>query len=432
VFPHVRGEIIAESIQTMSRTLLLQLARLGDAIQSLPVITSLHTKFPEQQIDLLCASPMVPLGRLFPGIHSVFPWEGERWHSFSRILNRSSEQQLEAARQYLTDLAFPDYSLAYNLNNHPRSILASHLLSDRVMGAGEQGPLNPNLPPWVAYLRQVANDRGTNRIHLADAFCGVCGVKPPMAVPTIRTDTVDLPSDLAQIVNDGSLGRIGIVLGAGDADRRVPLATWRCLIEACVEHLPNCLVLLIGGSGEREAALALEDQLSPQYLSRILNCVGRTTLPQLAHVFNRCQWVIGSDTGPLHLGVACGARAIGWYFSRARVHETGPYGVGHYVWQQQKSVILKNREAQGLGQEQELPCSWPVMETIQLMLDERVGECSSDWNLWTSHRDEWGMFYTNRGKADDMVLHRKETWERLSVLGSHQEALLMPREMIAG
>ena len=61
--------------------------------------------------------------------------------------------------------------------------------------------------------------------------------------------------------------------------------------------------------------------------------------------------MIGSDTGPLHLGVACGARAIGWYFSRARVHETGPYGVGHYVWQHQKSVILKNREAQGLGQE---------------------------------------------------------------------------------
>jgi hypothetical protein len=114
------------------------------------------------------------------------------------------------------------------------------------------------------------------------------------------------------------------------------------------------------------------------------------------------------------------------------VHETGPYGVGHYVWQHQKSVILKNREAQGLGQEQELPCSWPVMETIQLMQDERVGECSSEWNLWTSHRDEWGMFYTNGDKSDDMVLHRKETWERLSVLGSHQEALLMPREMIAG
>jgi hypothetical protein len=142
--------------------------------------------------------------------------------------------------------------------------------------------------------------------------------------------------------------------------------------------------------------------------------------------------VIGSDTGPLHLGVACGAQAIGWYFSRARVHETGPYGVGHYVWQHQKSVIFKNMEAQGFGQERELPCSWPVMETIQLMVDEQVGECSLEWNLWTSHRDEWGMFYTNGGKSDDMVLQRKETWERLSALRSHQDAVFMPREMITG
>jgi ADP-heptose:LPS heptosyltransferase len=416
----------------MSQALILQLARLGDAIQSLPVITSLHTHFPEQQLDLLCAAPLVPLGQLFPGIHGVYPWEGEKWHSFSAMSNPDGEQQLEAAGRYLTDLAFPDYSLAYNLNNHPRSILASHVLSERVIGAGYQGPLNPSCPPWVGYLQKVARERGNNRIHLADAFCGLSGVKPPVVVPTIQACDSGLPSDLVQIANDSSLVRIGIVLGAGDVDRRVPLATWRRLIEACVHHLPHCLCVLIGGAGEREAALALEDQFSPLYLSRILNCVGRTTLPQLAQVFNRCQWVIGSDTGPLHLGVACGARAIGWYFSRARVHETGPYGVGHYVWQHRSSAIFKNIEVQGLRQKQELPYSWPVMETIQLMLDERVGECSSEWNLWTSHRDEWGVFYTNEGKSDDMVLQRKETWERLSALGSHQDAFLMPREMIAG
>jgi len=416
----------------LPRTLIIQLARLGDLLQSLPVLSSLREKFPDRSYDLLCPLPLVCLGELFPGIQQTIPWNGEDWHVLATGCDRTLTQAFPQTVEYFSRFPSIPYSLAYNLNNHPRSILAAHLLSEGVVGAGEQGPVNPSLPPWVAYLRQVAGDRGTNRIHLADAFCGVCGVKPPMAVSTIQADNVDLPSELAQIVNDGSLKRIGIVLGAGDADRRVPLATWRCLIEACVEQLPNCLVLLIGGAGEREAALALEDQFSPQYLSRILNCVGRTTLPQLAHVLNRCQWVIGSDTGPLHLGVACGARAIGWYFSRARVHETGPYGVGHYVWQYQKSAILKNKELQGLDQEQELPCSWPVMETIQLMLGAQVGECSSEWDLWTSHRDEWGMFYVDGGKSDDMALQRKETWQRLSALGSRQDALLMSREMIAG
>jgi len=398
----------------MPQTLLLQLARLGDLIQSLPVISSLHTKFPEHVLDLLCAAPLAPLGRLFPGIQRVFPWEGEQWHSFSRLSDRVDEQQLEAATVYLAGLAFPDYTLAYNLNNHPRSILAAHLLSERVVGAGDQGPLHPHHPPWVEYLRQVARERGANRIHLADAFCGVCGVRPPTVVPILEAPDSGLPSDLAHIVDDSSLVRIAIVLGAGDADRRVPIATWRCLIEACADHLPNSLCVLIGGAGEREAALALEDQLSPPYLSRILNCVGRTTLPQLVDVLNGCQWVVGSDTGPLHLGVACGARAIGWYFSRARVHETGPYGVGHYVWQHQECVSSKNMDAPGLMSDQMHPASWPVMETIQLMLDEQVGGRSLAWDLWTSDRDEWGMLYTPHENPDTAISRRRETWERLS------------------
>jgi heptosyltransferase-1 len=416
----------------MSRALLIQLARLGDLIQSLPVLTSLHTHISEQPVDLLCPELLVPLGRLFPNIQRVYPWEGERWHTLATMSGGDKERLIEAAEHYVADCAFPPYAVAYNLNNHPRSIVASHLFSERVVGAGDQGPLDPNLPPWVAYIRQVARDRGTNRIHLADAFCGVCGVPPPNMVPAIQANHADSPSDIGQILNDPSLVKVGIVLGAGDADRKVPLATWRRVLEACVDHVPNCLCVLIGGAGEREAALALEDQLSSHYRSRLLNCVGRTTLPQLAHVFNRCQWVVGSDTGPLHLAVACGARAIGWYFSRARVHETGPYGVGHYVWQHQEGEILKQRETSSFTKEPRLPGAWPVMETIQLIVDDHVDESLPDWKLWSSHRDEWGMFYTNMGKSDEALLQRQDLWERLTDASSHLHGFPLSSGSVAG
>jgi ADP-heptose:LPS heptosyltransferase len=397
----------------MSRALLIQLARLGDLIQSLPVITSLHTRFPDQPLDLLCAPPLVPLARLFPFIERVYPWEGEQWRALSMISTMDCGQQLEAADRYLSDLAFPDYSVAYNLNNHPRSIVAAHLLSERVIGAGDQGPLHVTLPAWVAYLRQVAADRGSNRIHLADAFCGICDMKPPMTVSTIPTDHVELPPALSRLIQNDSLQRIGIILGAGDADRRVPLATWRSLIEACVADLPKSIVLLLGGPGEREAGLALETQLSSHLLPRIHNCVGRTTLPELAQVFNHCQWIIGSDTGPLHLAVACGARVIGWYFSRARVHETGPYGVGHYVWQYQKGGHPASNEAHCVKSQSQLPCSWPVMETLQIIQNQRGDENTSEWELWNSNCDEWGVFYTNGEKSEISGESRAEVWRRL-------------------
>jgi len=416
----------------MPRSLLLQLARLGDLIQSLPAISSLHSSFPDQLFDLLCSAPLTSIGKLFPGIQGVYPWEGERWHDLAIMDGVDQGRFVIAAEQYLADCAFPRYSVAYNLNNHPRSVLASHLLSDRVVGAGDQGPLHLSLPPWVAYLRQIANDRGTNRIHLADAFCGVCEVNPPAVVPTIEATHVDLPTDLAHMVNDGSWERVGIVLGAGDGDRRVPIAVWRQFIEACIDQLPNCLCVLIGGLGEREAALALEDQLPPSYLSRLFNCVGRTSLPQLAHVFNRCQWVVGSDTGPLHVGVACGARAIGWYFSRARVHETGPYGVGHYVWQYRPGTDPGKLGGQDLNGLPQPPGSWPVRETLQLIQGQHESANASEWELWKSYRDECGMFYMNGEQPDSAVPQRKIIWEQLSAPSGNRDLNVGRHSHMAG
>ena len=63
---------------------------------------------------------------------------------------------------------------------------------------------------------------------------------------------------------------------------------------------------------------------------RLWDATGRTTLSQLATTLKRCDWAVGADTGPLHLAAAVGTSAMGFYFSRARVHETGPYGQGHW------------------------------------------------------------------------------------------------------
>ena len=398
----------------MSRALLIQLARLGDLVQSLPVLTSLHSVYPEQTVDLLCPSPLVSLGELFPCVDRVYPWKGGEWHELASTKLANCEQRLERAKRYLSECAFPTYSLAYNLNNHPRGMLAAHILSDLVVGPGEYGPLNPTLPSWAGYLRQIAQDRGKNRVHLADAFCGLCQVLPPSHIPCLRTTGVQLPLGLERIVNDPSSMLVGIVLGTGDADRRIPLSVWQDLIVACTEWIPQCYLFMIGGEGEREAALALEHNLPAKYMNRVVNGCGRTSLPQLVGILNRCKWVVGSDTGPLHLGAICGARVIGWYFSRARVHETGPYGIGHYVWQYKSGQPRESRNDHRARIARSFSNHWPVMETVNLLREEQVDSIKAEWDLWTSHHDEWGAFYTQNGKADEAVHQRKEIWKALT------------------
>jgi len=400
----------------MSRALLIQLARLGDLVQSLPVLTSLHSAHPEQTLDLICPSPLVSLGELFPCVDRVYPWKGGEWAELASSKMLNGAQGLIQAKHYLSEVFVQNYSMAYNLNNHPRGILAAHLLSDRVVGPGENGPLNSTLPPWAGYLRQIAGNRGNNRVHLADAFCGLCQVLPPSDIPYLKAPEVQLPLELELIVNSQSSKNVGIILGAGDVDRRIPLSVWQDLIVACAELIPQSYLLLIGGEGEREAALALEHRVPARYVNRVVNCCGRTSLPQLVRILSRCSWVVGSDTGPLHLGAMCGARAIGWYFSRARVHETGPYGIGHYVWQHERGQCRESVDESGERTERLSSDNWPVVETVNLMVGEQVSSTKNEWALWTSHRDEWGVFYTRDDKVDEPVLQRKDTWKTLSHL----------------
>ena len=395
----------------MPRRLLIQLARLGDLLQSLPALSVLQKTHSDSSFDLLCPLPLVTLGALFPGIDNVIPWNGEEWHLLATGWDGRFDHSLPQAIEYFSRFPSTSYSVAYNLNNHPRSILAAHLLSGHVVGAGDQGPLNRSLPPWVGYLRQVAHERGNNRIHLADAFCGVCGVKPPAVMPGLQSSDMQLPSDLAQLVADPSLLTMAIVIGAGDADRRVPLSVWQEFIQSCTERIPNCRLLIIGGSGERESSLVLEHNLADHVRNQVINFCGRTSLPQLASFFEHCQWVVGADTGPLHLGVACGARAVGWYFSHARVHETGPYGEGHWVLQAESSQGATSVNREGFYAAN--PVQWPVRESLDLIVDENCRSVLDGWKVWKSHRDSLGVFYSELGHPPISGVERERTWQRL-------------------
>src|SRR5690606_23675272 len=112
-----------------------------------------------------------------------------------------------------------------------------------------------------------------------------------------------------------------------------------------------------------------------------------------------------SDTGPLHLGTMCGARVIGWYFSRARVHETGPYGKGHFVWQHTAGAMKDSFDT---------PQHWPVRETVQLMQEDQELPAHYEWELWISQQDEWGTYYTRKPYSDDAAIERKGTWAALT------------------
>ncbi len=394
--------------RSSERALLVQLARLGDLVQSLPAYAALQERG-RYSLDILCAASLAPVASLFPMIGRVHAWDGAQWRAWSEALMGGNHAALEQARSWVEEVAPQPYSVAFNLNQHGRAIAVAHLLASRVVGPGTRGAVDAWLPPWGRYLREVAHARGPNRVNLADAFCGLCGVRPPAVPPRLSPSDAALPAACEPIGRRDGLW-VAVVVGAGDAERTIPAAVWTRVITHFLEAASNGQVVLVGaGAAERARAQAIQDGLSALELGRIWDTTDRLTLRQLSACLPRCTWVLGADTGPLHLGVALGVRAIGWYVARARVHETGPYGDGHWVWQ----LNDVNREAvSGNGKGHEWPDMWPVEGTVGLLTGGSGAGTCEGWSLWQSGFDAWGTGYvsaqgTNGGRA------RSDVWQAL-------------------
>lgn len=385
----------------MNRILVVQLARLGDLVQSMPVLASLRKRYPHDRLDLLCPAQLRDLGTMIPGIDRVIGWDGHMWQRrASQAAAGPTQDQIRFIETELADLCSERYACAYVLNQHPRAILAAALLAKQTIGPLAEGPLSERLTPWAAYIKEIARTRKANHVHLSDAFCGLCGVVPPGRSPRCQLPGTVLPTELDRIGRDGGPW-IGLIVGAGDQARQIPVNVWRTWIVQFLDHAPRGRVILIGQGAEREQSRAIQENLPASMLGRVWDITGRTTLPELAVVLTRCQRVIGSDTGPLHLAAAVGTPVVGWYIARARVHETGPYGPGHVVWQAESPNG-------GLA----VPVTWPVESSLDTVFD-RTPTAVNGWSIWLSQGDAWGTYYTKAGEEVTPPCAREAVWQEL-------------------
>ena len=389
----------------MARALVIQLARLGDLLQTVPAITAIKAGNPALTLDLLCPAQLSPIGQMVPGIEQVLEWDGTVWEQQAKAAAFELQpNHIREAERHLSTLSRELYDCAYVLNQHPRALLAGALLARETRGPHLHGPLDDQLTPWAAYVREVARTRQGHRVHLADAFCGLCGVRPPGRPPTIDISPCSVSSDLEDIGKYGGPW-IGLIVGAGDSDRLVPVEIWQQWITHFLNRAPHGRVLLVGQ--ERERAQCIQGSLPSSVLGRIWDATGRTSLPELATLLARCQTVIGADTGPLHLAAAVGIPVIGWYFARARVHETGPYGVRHLIWQ-----AVGAGEPGGFDSSSVHPTQWPIEETIAALL-KQPAKAIEGWSAWTSQCDRWGAYYTPLGQCQPPPREREVLWREL-------------------
>jgi heptosyltransferase-1 len=295
------------TVETNSpRILLVRLSAIGDVIQALPVACALRERFPKAFLAWLVEERAAALLRAHEAIDELITVP--RYYLKSP---RAVWQLRRRLRQLRFDVALDAQGLS-------KSAFAAWLsAAPRRIGFGK--PWGREISPWIN--TELVDTAG---LHIIERNLKLLS---PLGIESARV-RFQVPEDPAARENAEHIirrhmleeGFAIINPGAGWPSKLWPLDRYA----AVAAHLGNAwnLPALVIWAGAKEKQMAQSIVEGSEGQARL---APNTTLAELAALARRTRLFIGSDTGPLHLAAAVGARCVGLYGPwPAAIH--GPYG----------------------------------------------------------------------------------------------------------
>lgn len=294
----------------MENLLVLQAARFGDLVQSKRLILSLQT---QGRVHLAVDESLEKLAHLlYPDavIHPLFL----HGHDGARAMaaNRPAFAALRALR--------PD--AVYNCNFSGLTGAICRLFSpETVIGyrpapASEGGLLRS---PWARLAFRLSRRRRITPLNLVDfwAWFAPSPLAPELVNPVARP---------------GGRG-LGVALAGREARRSLPMPVLASVVQTLFGLLGGPRMVLLGSAAERPAAHRLLRLLPPKMTRRVEDLSGKTDWQGLVDAVTGLDVLVTPDTGVMHLAAHLGVPTLAFFLSSAWCHETGPYGLGHSIWQ---------------------------------------------------------------------------------------------------
>lgn len=312
------------------KILILNLARLGDLIQTSPLMEGLKETYPDSEITILSNVKFHHICRYIPFIDKVIPFDVAQ---FGR--QDSEEIAVLPIYQYLDqltrDLESKGFDMLINLSHSKLSGMMASLVNIpdvRGFSATKMGYRHIK-NPWLVYFSNILQYRKTNRFNLVDLYMMAGGVKPNRKLPTIER-SLEMRQTAEELLKRYGVGPedrlVGIQAGSSRTDRRWSPEKFARVADHLVRQ-KGIKPVLLGVKSEEELGRTIEAAMDLQSI----NLIGKTSLEELIGVVDRCEAVVTNDTGTMHVAAACETPAVALFLAHAWAHETGPYGPGHLV-----------------------------------------------------------------------------------------------------
>lgn len=315
--------------------LMLNLTRMGDLIQSTPLLKGLRKKYPDSKITLLVGSEFYEFSKRLPAVDDWIVLNLKQFKEKSLQGGVSWVELFQYFQETLNQVREKKFDLVFNLSHSKLSaFIISYLKIKEIRGfkCNSEGDRMTD-HPWLQYFFTEPFNRPFNTFNLVDLFFKAGDID-------LNGETLEIkqfPEDFmraGQIFEKHSISSNEVVIGfqAGSSleGRRWPASHFAKLGDRLIRDL-NARILLFGVKSEADIGDNIVAQMkSPD---RVVNLIGKTDISELVGLVNRCQYLVTNDTGTMHIAAAIGTPIVGLFFAHAHPPETGPYSEGQLLFQ---------------------------------------------------------------------------------------------------
>ncbi|MDD5088716.1 MAG: glycosyltransferase family 9 protein [bacterium] len=312
------------------RIVVVNFTRMGDVIQSGPLLRSLKQNARECELILIVFSSFAETARRLPMVDRVVAFDVD--HLVGELDSRRGrwEHAYRDAARFFQDSNVCDADAVYNLAHTRQSAMLCALLRASVTHGMTRSPAGRIRVhgEWFAYLFSIMRERSLNPFNLVEIYqrFGEGAVRSDhLEFSVTNADRQEANALLTTMGLSNAPRYVVLQSGASSPARQWPADRFAAVAQALSKH--GVRSVLTGSAAE---------QITAEAISRLsggaaISIAGRTNVGVLAAVLEGAEKVLSNDTGTIHLAAAVGTPTVGVFIGPASAKDTAPYGNGHLI-----------------------------------------------------------------------------------------------------
>ncbi len=308
------------------KILIVKLSAIGDVIHTLPSLNALRKRFPTAHIAWVVEKAAAELIEDHPALNRVIVSNRKRW--IKGLWGSDRLNNLKNIYNFIKELRDTHYDFIIDFQGLLKSgVLVGLARGSRKAGYGrgmerDEGAylfLNEHIP--AVDMNQHALDRSLILLR----SIGVPADEIEYRIPVGQNERTSAARLLKECGVDGNRPLVAVNPITRWETKRWSYRKFAELADRIIDEFSACVVFT-GSKSDQDAIASIAAEMK----HRARNMAGRTSLKELAALYEKSALAVTTDTGPMHLAAAVGTPVVA-LFGPTAPWRTGPYGPGNQV-----------------------------------------------------------------------------------------------------